>query len=208
MAQKAIQKARKQVADLINADPSEILFTSGGTESNNTALYGITKKIPNSRIITSSIEHDAILEPCKKLEKEGFEVIYLPVDNQGLVNTTDLSETITKNTSLVSIMLGNNEVGTLQPVSEFVKICHEQKIPFHTDAVQAVGKIPIDVKDLGIDLLSISSHKLYGPKGVGALYIKTGISIEPIVFGGGQERGLRSGTENMPALSDLPKRPR
>lgn len=197
MAQKAIQKARKQVADLINADPSEIFFTSGGTESNNAALYGIVKKIPNSRIITSSIEHDAILEPCKKLEKEGFEVIYLPVDNQGMVNTMDLSKSITKNTSLVSLMLGNNEVGTLQPVYQFVKICHEQKIPFHTDAVQAVGKIPIDVKELGIDLLSISSHKLYGPKGVGALYVNKEIALDPMILGGGQEKGFRSGTENV-----------
>lgn len=197
MAQKAIQKARKQVADLINADPSEIFFTSGGTESNNAALYGMVKKTPNSRIITSSIEHDAILEPCKKLEKEGFEVIYLPVDNQGMVDTMDLSKSITKNTSLVSIMLGNNEVGTLQPVFEFVKICHKQKIPFHTDAVQAVGKIPIDVKTLGIDLLSISSHKLYGPKGVGALYVNKEITIDPMILGGGQEKGFRSGTENV-----------
>ncbi len=197
MAQKAIQKARKQVADLINADPSEIFFTSGGTESNNAALYGMVKKTPNSRIITSSIEHDAILEPCKKLEKEGFEVIYLPVDNQGMVDTFDLSKSITKNTSLVSIMLGNNEVGTLQPVYEFVKICHKQKIPFHTDAVQAVGKIPIDVKTLGIDLLSISSHKLYGPKGVGALYVNKEITIDPMILGGGQEKGFRSGTENV-----------
>lgn len=197
MAQKAIQKARKQVANLINADPSEILFTSGGTESNNTALYGVVKKFPNSRIITSSVEHDAILEPCKKLEKEGFEVVYLPVDNKGLVNAMDLSKTITDNTSLVSIMFGNNEVGTLQPVSEMAKICHEKKIPFHSDAVQAVGKIPVDVKELGIDLLSISSHKLNGPKGVGALYVNKDLRIDPLILGGGQEKGFRSGTENV-----------
>ncbi len=196
-AHKAIEKARKQIAYLINADPSEILFTSGGTESNNTALYGIAKKNPGSRIITSSIEHDAILEPCKKLEKEGFDIIYLPVNNYGLVDPLILKENLTKNTSLVSIMFGNNEVGTVEPISDFVKICNEQNIPFHTDAVQATGKIRIDVKELGIDLLSISSHKINGPKGIGALYIRKGISIDPVILGGGQENGLRSGTENV-----------
>ena len=196
-AHKAIEKARKQIAYLINADPSEILFTSGGTESNNTALYGIAKKNPGSRIITSSIEHDAILEPCKKLEKEGFDIIYLPVNNYGLVDPLILKENLTENTSLVSIMFGNNEVGTVEPISDFVKICNEQNIPFHTDAVQATGKIRIDVKELGIDLLSISSHKINGPKGIGALYIKKGISIDPVILGGGQENGLRSGTENV-----------
>jgi cysteine desulfurase len=196
-AHKAIEKARKQIAHLINADPSEILFTSGGTESNNTALYGIAKKKLGSRIITSSIEHDAILEPCKKLEKEGFDIIYLPVNNYGLVDPLILKENLTENTSLVSIMFGNNEVGTVEPISDFVKICNEQNIPFHTDAVQATGKIRIDVKELGIDLLSISSHKINGPKGIGALYIRNGISIDPVILGGGQENGLRSGTENV-----------
>ena len=196
-AQKAIQKARKQVASLINAEPSEILFTSGGTESNNTALYGIAKKFPGSRIITSLIEHDAILEPCKKLEKEGFEVIYLSVDKEGQIDPLLLEKSITENTSLVSIMLGNNEVGTLEPIDEIAKICHERKIILHTDAVQAVGKIPINVKELGIHLLSISSHKINGPKGIGALFIKKGIDIDPIMLGGGQENGLRSGTENV-----------
>jgi cysteine desulfurase len=196
-AHKAIEKARKQIAYLINADPSEILFTSGGTESNNTALYGIAKKNPGSRIITSSIEHDAILEPCKKLEKEGFDIIYLPVNNYGLVDPLILKENLTENTCLVSIMFGNNEVGTVEPISDFVKICNERNIPFHTDAVQATGKIRIDVKELGIDLLSISSHKINGPKGIGALYIRNGISIDPVILGGGQENGLRSGTENV-----------
>jgi cysteine desulfurase len=197
LAKKGIEKARKQIANLINADPAEIFFTSGGTESNNAALYGITKKSPGSRIITSSIEHDAILEPCKKLEKEGFDIIYLPVNNYGLVDPLILKENLTKNTSLVSIMFGNNEVGTVEPISDFVKICNEQNIPFHTDAVQATGKIRIDVKELGIDLLSISSHKINGPKGIGALYIRKGISIDPVILGGGQENGLRSGTENV-----------
>jgi len=197
LAHKAIEKARKQVANLINADPSEILFTSGGTESNNTILYGIAKKNPESHIITSSIEHDAILEPCKRLEKEGFDIIYLPVNKYGLVDPLTLKNNLTGKTSLVSIMFGNNEVGTVEPILDFVNICKEKNIIFHTDAVQAVGKIPIDVKELGVDLLSISSHKLNGPKGIGALYIKKGITIDPVILGGGQENGLRSGTENV-----------
>jgi len=197
LAQKAIEKARKQVAQLINADSSEIVFTSGGTESNNTALYGIAKKYPKSRIITSSIEHDAILEPCKKLDIEGFEVVYLPVDNYGLVNPTILKNNLTENTSLVSIMFGNNEVGTIEPITEFANICKERNVVFHTDAVQAVGKILLDVKEIGIDLLSISSHKINGPKGIGAIFIRKGISVDPVILGGGQERGIRSGTENV-----------
>jgi len=196
-AGKAVKKARKQIANLINADPSEILFTSGGTESNNMVLFGITKKNPKSRIITSSIEHDAILEPCKILAKEGFDIIHLPVNNYGLVDPLILKNSVTENTLLVSIMFGNNEVGTIQPIFDFAKICKEKNIIFHTDAVQATGKIPINVKELGIDLLSISSHKINGPKGIGALYIRNGISIDPIILGGGQENGLRSGTENV-----------
>jgi cysteine desulfurase len=197
LAQKAVEKARKQVADLINADSSEILFTSGGTESNNTSLYGIAKKYPHSRVITSSIEHDAILEPCKKLETEGFDLVYLPVDNHGIIDPLILKNNLTENTSLVSIMFGNNEVGTIEPISEFVAICKERNILFHTDAVQVAGKISLDVKKLGVDLLSISSHKINGPKGIGALFIKKGISIDPVILGGGQEKGLRSGTENV-----------
>jgi len=197
LAHKAIEKARKQVALLINADPSEILFTSGGTESNLTALYGISGQNSHSQIITSSIEHDAILEPCKKLEKDGFSVIYLPVDNHGLVDFSSLKNAISDNTCLVSIMFANNEVGTIEPISKFAQLCKERNIPFHTDAVQAVGKIFIDVKNLGVDLLSISSHKINGPKGIGALYIRKGIVINPLILGGGQEQGLRSGTENV-----------
>lgn len=197
MSRKAIEKSRKQIASLINADPSEILITSGGTESNNTVLRGIPmKNIPNN-IITSSIEHDAILEPCKKLSQNGLEIIYLPVDKFGMINPSELKNSISDNTCLVSIMFGNNEVGTVQKISEISQICHEKNILFHTDAVQVIGKIPIDVKELGIDLLSISSHKLHGPKGIGALYIKNGIQIDPIILGGGQEHGLRSGTENV-----------
>lgn len=197
LAHKAIEKARKQIALLINADPSEILITSGGTESNNTVLRGISLNGPSNQIITSSIEHDAILEPCKYLAKNGIMVDYLPVDKLGMVDPVELENHLSENTSLVSIMFGNNEVGTVQKISEIAKICNEKKIPFHTDAVQAVGKIPIDVKELGIDLLSISSHKLHGPKGIGALFIKNGIKIDPVILGGGQEHGLRSGTENV-----------
>ena len=197
LANKAIEKARKQIAMLINADSSEILLTSGGTESNNTALYGIAEKKPHSQIITSSIEHDAILEPCKKLAKVGFDVIYLPVDTHGVVNLSVLKNSLSDNTCLVSIMFGNNEMGTIEPIAQIAQLCNEQNIPFHTDAVQAVGKNPIDVKKLGVDLLSISSHKINGPKGIGALYIRKGIDIDPIILGGGQERGLRSGTENV-----------
>ena len=197
LANKAIEKARKQIAMLINADSSEILLTSGGTESNNTALYGIAKKKSHSQIITSSIEHDAILEPCKKLAKDGFDVIYLPVDTHGVVNLSVLKNSLSDNTCLVSIMFGNNEMGTIEPIAQIAQLCNEQNIPFHTDAVQAVGKIPIDVKKLSVDLLSISSHKINGPKGIGALYIRKGIDIDPIILGGGQEHGLRSGTENV-----------
>jgi len=200
LAHKAIEKARKQIALLINAEPSEILITSGGTESNNTALRGISMKNPSGQIITSSIEHDAILEPCKKLAQNGFDVDYLPVNELGMVDSSVLKSQISDKTILVSIMFGNNEVGTIQPISEIAKICNEHKVPFHTDAIQAIGKIPIDVKELDIDLLSISSHKLYGPKGIGALYIKNGIEIDPVILGGGQEHGLRSGTENVASI--------
>ena len=199
-AQRAIQNARKQIAHLINSEPNEILLTSGGTESNNTALFGLAHAAKGNHIVTSSIEHEAILEPCKKLEKEGFEITYIPVDNSGLVNSKDIEKSITPETCLVSIMFANNEVGTIQPIQEISKICHDKQIVFHTDAVQAVGKVKIDVKELGIDMLSISSHKINGPKGVGALYIKKGIEIIPFIFGGGQENGMRSGTENVASI--------
>ena len=200
MASRAIQKARKQIANLISANPEEILFTSGGTESNNIALFGITHTNKGKHIITSSIEHDAVLEPCKKLEKEGFDVTYLPVSGDGLINPEDVKKSITKNTCLVSIMFANNEVGTVQPIGEIAKLCSEKRIFFHTDAVQAIGKLEINVKELRLDMLSISSHKINGPKGVGALYIKSGTKIEPYIFGGGQENGLRSGTENVASV--------
>ena len=200
LASMAIQNARKRIASLINAESKEILLTSGGTESNNTALYGIAYKKKRGYVVTSSIEHDAILEPCKRLERDGFQVTYLPVDKYGLVNPEDVKRVISSDTCLISIMVANNEVGTIQPIKEICKIAHEKSIPMHTDAVQAVGKIPIDVKELDIDLLSISSHKINGPKGVGALYIKKGTDLDPLILGGGQENGLRSGTENVPNI--------
>ena len=200
LASMAVQNARKKIASLINAEPKEILLTSGGTESNNTALYGIAYKNKGKHVITSSIEHDAILEPCKRLEKDGFQLTYLPVDKYGLVNPDDVKSAISSDTCLISMMLANNEVGTIQPIKEISKIAHEKNILVHTDAIQAIGKIPIDVKDFGIDLLSISSHKINGPKGVGALYVKNGIKLAPLILGGGQEDGLRSGTENVPNI--------
>ncbi|MGI0003854.1 MAG: cysteine desulfurase family protein [Candidatus Nitrosotenuis sp.] len=195
LATKAIETARKRIADLIGAKPSEILFTSGGTESNNTALFGVLDK--NKSLVTSSIEHDAILEPCKKLESQGHKAVYLPVDSFGTVNIEKLKSTITNETGLVSIMYANNEVGTIQPIREIAQICKQHQVLLHTDAVQAVGKIPVNVNDLGVDLMSISSHKLHGPKGIGALYIRSGVHVEPFLLGGGQENGLRSGTENV-----------
>ena len=197
LAHKAIEKARKQIASLINAEPSEILFTSGGTESNNTALRGITRINTSGQLITSLIEHDAILEPCKELCDDGFSVDYIPVDKYGMVKLSSLEKCISEHTSLVSIMFGNNEVGTIQPISEIAQLCQKNKIIFHTDAVQAVGKLPIDVKKLKLDMMSISSHKINGPKGIGALFVRNGVIIDPIILGGGQENGLRSGTENV-----------
>ena len=196
-ADKAIRNARKRISELINSSPDEILFTSGGTESNNTALYGIAHSNKGNHIITSSIEHEAILEPCKRLEEEGFRLTYLPVDNHGFVNPHDLKDALSEDTCLVSIMFANNEVGTIQPIQEISSICKEKSVVFHTDAIQAIGKVPINVENLGVDLLSVSSHKINGPKGVGALYIKKGIQISPLILGGGQEKGLRSGTENV-----------
>ena len=203
-AKNAIQKARKQVAALIDAEPDEILFTSGGTESNNTILYGITKlqgsHLDQNHIITSSIEHEAILQPCKEFENIGIKITYLPVDEHGIVNPDDITNSINPHTVLVSIMFANNEVGTIQPIKEISEICKKYQIPFHTDAVQAVGKVPINVKELGVDALSISSHKINGPKGIGALFIKKGVIITPQILGGGQENGMRSGTENVASI--------
>jgi len=203
-AKNAIQKARKQVATLIGAESDEILFTSGGTESNNTILYGIPKlqgsHLDQNHIITSSIEHEAILQPCKEFENIGIKITYLPVDEHGIVDPNDIANSINSQTVLVSIMLANNEVGTIQPIKEISEICKKYQIPLHTDAVQAVGKVPINVKELGVDALSVSSHKINGPKGIGALFIKKGLRVAPQILGGGQENGMRSGTENVASI--------
>jgi len=202
-AKNAIQKARKQVAALIGAEPNEILFTSGGTESNNTILDGVLKSSGEpdpEHIITSSIEHEAILQPCKDFENAGIKITYLPVDEYGIVDPDYIANSINSHTVLVSIMFANNEVGTIQPIKEISEICKKYQIPLHTDAVQAVGKVPINVKDLGVDALSISSHKINGPKGIGALFIKKGLTVTPQILGGGQENGMRSGTENVASI--------
>jgi cysteine desulfurase len=203
-AKNAIEKARKQVAALIGAEPDEITFTSGATESNNTIFLGCPKfqgnKFELNHIITSSIEHDAVLEPLKEFVENGLQVTYLPVDEHGLVNPDDITKSINEQTTIVSIMFANNEVGTIQPIKEISKICNKYQIPLHTDAVQAVGKVPINVKELGVDALSISSHKINGPKGVGALFIKKGFTVAANIVGGGQENGMRSGTENVASI--------
>jgi cysteine desulfurase len=207
----AVEDSRVQVADLINSDAEEIIFTSGGTESDNLAIKGVAylnKKKRNSKgynIITSKIEHPAVLETCKHLEKQGFKVNFLPVDKYGLINLNDLEDAISKDTFLVTIMLANNEIGTIEPVEEIGKITRKHDILFHTDAVQAVGKVPIDVNKLNIDLLSISSHKIYGPKGIGALFIRKGVKPEPLAHGGGHEKGFRSSTLNTPGIVGLGK---
>ena len=207
----AIENAREQVARMINSTSDEIIFTSGGTESDNLAIKGIAYKNKDKRetkgphIITSAIEHPAVLEPCKHLEKQGFDVEFLPVDRYGLVDPSDLEKTISKNTFLVTIMFANNEIGTIEPINEIGKITEQHDIIFHTDAVQAVGKEHIDVNKLKIDLLSISSHKIYGPKGVGALFVRKGVKLEPLAHGGGHEKGLRSSTYNTPGIVGLGK---
>ncbi|MBU1027007.1 MAG: cysteine desulfurase NifS [Candidatus Margulisbacteria bacterium] len=205
-ARSAVEQAREQVAKLINARPEEIVFTSSGTEANNFVLHGISfaNKDKGNHIITSQIEHHAILEPCHFLEKQGFNATYLPVDKYGLVNPKDVEKALTDKTILVSIMHANNEIGTIQPIEEISEIIRE-KTYFHTDAVQTVGSIPVDVNKLGVDLLSLSGHKLYGPKGVGALYIKKGTRMESFIKGGGQERNRRASTENVPGIVGLGK---
>jgi cysteine desulfurase len=203
---RAINLARKRVAEMIGASsPREITFTSGGTEANNLALKGtaihVQSKMPKKNmIITSSIEHDAVLEPCKDLEDRGFATMHLPVTGEGFVRPSELKNMISDNVALVSIMYANNEVGTIQPIKELVEITHQAGALFHTDAVQAAGKLPLNVKNLGVDMMSLSSHKINGPKGVGALYIRSNLKILPIIHGGGQEWYLRSGTENVPGI--------
>ncbi|RKY58005.1 MAG: cysteine desulfurase NifS [Candidatus Latescibacterota bacterium] len=201
-ARTAVEDARGQVADLIGAKPEEIVFTSGGTEADNFALKGVAYALRKrgDHIITSSVEHHAVFEACKFLEKGGFKVTYLPVDRYGMVDPEAVHRAITDKTILVSVMHANNEVGTMQPIAEISKIAHERGAYFHTDAVQTAGHIPVDVEELDADLLSMSAHKLYGPKGVGALYIRKGTRIASFVHGGEQERGRRAGTENVPGI--------
>lgn len=203
----AVRDARARIAKLINCAPNELYFTASGTESDNWAVKGValSRKQKGNHIIVSAIEHHAILTTAKWLEKNGFEVTYLPVDNTGVVDVEVLKESITDKTTLVSVMYVNNEIGTIQPIKEIASICHERGVLFHTDCVQAMPYLPIDVKELGVDLLSFSGHKFYGPKGVGALFIKNGIRIDKLVHGGGQERSNRGGTTNTPAVVGMAK---
>lgn len=198
----AVDEAREQIAELIHAQPTEIYFTSGGTESDNTALKGVAfaNRQRGNHIITSQIEHSAVLDTCRYLEKQGFEITYLPVDRFGKVHPEQVLKALTNRTILISIMHANNEIGTIQPIEEIGTIARERRIYFHTDTVQTFGKLPIDVKQMKIDLLSISAHKIYGPKGIGALYIRKGVNIDPLLHGGEQERKRRAGTENVPAI--------
>ncbi|MFT9494701.1 cysteine desulfurase family protein [Anaerosolibacter sp.] len=198
-AKEAIDHARKQVAGLLGCLENEIVFTSGGSESNNTVLKGVAHSYQHKgkHIITSKIEHPAIINPCKFLETIGFEVSYVPVDVYGMVNPADVEKLITEETILVTIMHSNNETGTIQPIKEISQICKKHQVLFHTDASQSVGKVPINVYDLGVDFLTLAGHKLYAPKGIGALFIKKGIHIEPLIHGAGHESGRRAGTENI-----------
>ncbi len=206
-AKKAIEKSRRQVAELINCNPHEIYFTGSGSESDNTALKGFAyaNRERGNHIITSKIEHHAILETCETLEKQGFEVSYINVDKDGVLKIEELRNAIKPSTILISVMTANNEIGTIQPIEEIAKIAHERNIVFHTDAVQAISNMHIDVKKMDIDMLSLSGHKINAPKGIGALYIKDGIKIEKYINGGHQERNLRAGTENVAGIVGIGK---
>ncbi len=201
-ARKYLDDARKTLAQSIHAEPSEIIFTSGGTEADNTAIFGavMAMKVKGNHIITTNSEHHAVLNPCKQLELLGFEVTYLEVDDNGQITTEQVKNALTDKTVLVSIMYGNNEVGTIQPIREIGALLKEHQAVFHTDAVQAYGIVPLHVDELGVDLLSVSAHKLNGPKGIGFLYQRKGLDTTPVLFGGEQERKRRAGTENIPAI--------
>ena len=201
-AEAAIKQARRLLAEAIHATPEEIIFTSGATEANNLAIKGVAEAYlqKGRHIITVQTEHNAVLEPCRYLEKLGFEVTYLPVDPQGLIDLHQLEQSLRADTVLVSVMAANNEIGVLQPLQEIGALCRSRQILFHTDAAQAVGKIPLDVEKMQIDLMSVTAHKLYGPKGIGALYLRRGTRISPQLQGGGQERGWRSGTLATPLI--------
>ena len=205
-AQRDIEEARAKVAKALGADPKEIFFTSCGSESDNWAIKGVAENMAKrgkKHIITSVFEHHAVLHTCEYLEKHGFEVTYVPVSSDGFVNPEDIKNAIRPDTALVTIMYANNEIGTIQPIEEIAKICKEKKVIFHTDAVQAVGHIDIDVKKPGIDMLSLSGHKIHAQKGIGVLYVRKGIVLPNLIHGGGQERGKRAGTENVPAIVGL-----
>lgn len=204
---KSIDIARDRVAKAIGALPEEIYFTAGGSEADNLAIKGVAyaNKSKGNHIITTKIEHPAVIETCEQLEKEGFEVTFLDVDHYGLVNPEDVRKAIKDNTILISVMYANNEIGTIQPISEIAKIANEKKIYFHTDAVQAIGSIRINVKEQNIDMLSMAGHKFYGPKGVGALYVRKGVKLISIIHGGSQERKRRAGTENVPGIIGMGK---
>jgi len=207
-AKEALATSREKVAQLVAVEkPLEVIFTSGGTESNNLAIKGVAyrNREKGNHIITTAIEHISVINICKFLQKQGFEVTYIPVDKQGIVDIEKLTEAINDKTILISVMYANGEIGTIQPIQEIGKLAQENKVIFHVDAVDAAGKVPINVKEENIDLLSISSNDMYGPKGVGAIYIKAGTKIQPIIQGGGQERGLRSGTENIPGIVGMGK---
>lgn len=206
-SKKAVEDSREKIAQVLNCKSNEIYFTAGGSESDNTAIKGIARanKLKGNHIITSKIEHPAVLETCKNLEKEGFEVTYISVDENGIINLEELKKSVKDTTVLITIMFANNEIGTVQPIEEIGKIAKEKNIYFHTDAVQAVGSIKIDVQKLNIDSLSLSGHKLYGPKGIGALYVKSGIKFEKFVDGGHQERNKRAGTENVAGIVGIGK---
>ena len=205
MLGKAVKNARRQVASLLNCKPEEIIFTSGGSESNNFAIKGVAQALRHkgNHIITSQIEHSAVLDVCGFLEKNGFKTTYLPVDKDGLVNVSDVKKAVMPDTILISIMHANNEVGTIQSVEEIAELAKECGIIMHTDAAQSVGKIPVNVNKLGVDLLSIAGHKMYAPKGIGALYVRESVAIERFHHGAGQEMGLRAGTENVPGIVGL-----
>jgi cysteine desulfurase len=207
-AKVAIEEAREKIANFINAEPSEIIFTSGGTESDNFAIFGIALdglKRGKNHIITTRIEHHAVLEPCVYLQKNGFDVTFLNVGADGVVDPDDVRKAVTSKTCLISVMHVNNEIGTIQPIEEIGLIAREFEIPFHTDAVQSLGKIEVNVRKLNVDLLSASAHKIYGPKGVGFLYIRDGLKIERFHYGGSQEAGRRAGTENVPFIVGFSK---
>jgi cysteine desulfurase len=206
-ARKDLEEARNDLASILGAHPKEVIFTSGGTESDNLAIKGVAlgRQGRGKHIITSSIEHSAVLNCCGYLERQGFEVTYLPVDRHGMVDPDSVREALKPETVLVSIMLANSEVGTIQPIKEIGAITKAKSVPLHTDAVQAVGKLPINVDELNVDLLSISGHKIYGPKGIGALYFRRGVPIDPLMYGGHHELGYRPGTENVPAIVGLAK---